>query len=118
MKDALYVCLVVGLPAWWSAQAILSLRDYYRSRRLIRQLPPPTRDEVEIIARFRTEPLPHETKTLRWFLEHPRYAAAHWLMFAPVLVLFWPMAVLLWSLPPLETRLSRDAVERLRSKNS
>jgi hypothetical protein len=49
MKDAIHIWIFFGLPAWRLAQALLSLRDYFRRRREVHRMPPPSDDELEAI---------------------------------------------------------------------
>lgn len=117
MRETFYAA-VLGLPIWWLAQALLSLRDYFRQREEIRRMPAPTAEELQIIARIQAERPPKEKKSLRWYLQNPGHSLKFGGWLVPVLILFWPMAVMMWTLPPLETRFSPEILQRLRAEGS
>lgn len=115
MKEALAFYIFFGLPAWWLAQTLLSLRDYFQRRDEIRRMPPPTEEEKQAVARALAGLPRKEKKSFRWYASHPFAALEHGWHWIPVLILFWPMAILLLKLPPLEVRVSPEALARLNS---
>lgn len=117
MSDEFYA-LALGLPIWWTAQTLLSLRDYFRRKDEISRMPPPDEEEKKAITRAIEQVPPKEKRPLSWYAEHPTQVVAQGLIWLPAIVLFWPMALLLFTLPKLETRLAKEMVSRLNSESA
>lgn len=115
MEAVLYVA-AIGLPLWWVAQMLWCLRDYFRRRAVVRDLPPPDEEEKDALARLFARPQAKENKTLRWYAEHPREAVKAGFAAVPFFLFFWPMTVLLLLLPPLPTRLTPQLIKQVQAR--
>ncbi len=94
--------IMIWLPIFWVAQAVLVLRDYFRKRREERGKPPLTAEEKIAIAKLESEMPGIKTKELRWYLTHPKdgvWLLATYLLITILSVIFLPIAVCIWVLP-------------------
>ena len=96
--DAARCILLVGLPIWWTALALLFLRDYFRQRREAKLRPPLTNEERAELARLEAELPRKESKPPRWYFLHPKEGArvsAALLLHVPIAIVFLPVVILI-----------------------